>query len=294
MLYRKLGNTEVSIPVIGQGTWKYGVDKQKEQDEIEALRIGISNGLTLIDTAEEYEKGGSERIVGQAIHDIRDEVFLVTKVSAKNCSYKGVLRAAEASLERLKTSHIDLYLQHWPSEQHDVSETMGAMAELVSKGLVKYIGVSNFNIPLMQEAQYHLGSVPLVCNQLPYHLNDRSIENQIVPFAKENGITIMGYSPFGFASHLHIPGMKGFPEEGSLERNILNTIGAKYGKTAYQVAINWALRQEGLVTIPKAANKEHITDNLNALGWELEKEDIDQIESFFPLSNKESANGATL
>lgn len=281
MLYRKLGNTEVSIPVIGQGTWKYGVDKQKEQDEIEALRFGISNGLTLIDTAEEYEKGGSERIVGQAIHDIRDEVFLVTKVSAKNCSYKGVLRAAEASLERLKTSHIDLYLQHWPSEQHDVSETMGAMAELVSKGLVKYIGVSNFTIPLMQEAQYHLGSVPLVCNQLPYHLNNRSIEDQIIPFAKENGITIMGYSPLGFAPQTF--GWKGFPEEGSLERNILNTIGAKYGKTAYQVAINWALRQEGLVTIPKAANKEHITDNLNALGWELEEEDIKQIESHFPL-----------
>jgi len=282
MLYRKLGNTEVSIPVIGQGTWKYGEDKQKEKEEIEALRFGIRNGLTLIDTAEEYGKGGAERIVGQAIHDIRNDVFLVTKVSAKNCSYEGVLRAAEGSLERLNTSHIDLYLQHWPSQQHDVSETMGAMAELVNKGLVKYIGVSNFSVQLMQEAQFHLGTVPLLCNQVPYHLNDRSIESQILPFAIENGITIMGYSPFGFAPHLH--GMKGFPEEGSVERNVLNTIGSKYGKTAYQVALNWVLRQQGLITIPKAANKEHIVNNLNALGWELERDDIEQIENHFPLS----------
>ncbi|WP_339845490.1 aldo/keto reductase [Paenibacillus sp. FSL W7-1088] len=283
MLYRKLGNTEVSIPVIGQGTWKYGEDKQKEKEEVEALHFGIRNGLTLIDTAEEYGNGGAEKIVGQAIHGIRDDVFLVTKVSAKNCSYKGVLRAAEASLERLKTSHIDLYLQHWPSQQHDVSETMGAMTELVNKGLVKYVGVSNFSIQLMKEAQYHLGNVPLICNQVPYHLNDRSIENQILPFAEENGITIMGYSPFGFAPHLHSFGMKGFPEVGSIERNILDTIGDKYGKTAYQVALNWVLRQQGLVTIPKAANKKHIVDNLNALGWELEKDDIDQIENHFSL-----------
>ncbi|MBU5672222.1 aldo/keto reductase [Paenibacillus brevis] len=280
MLYRKLGNTEVSIPAIGQGTWKFGEAKQQEKDEIEALRFGIEHGLTLIDTAEEYAGGGSEKVVGQAIHDIRNDVFLVTKVSAKNCSYKGVLGAAEASLERLRTDRIDLYLQHWPSEQYEVSETMGAMAELVSKGLVKYVGVSNFSVPLMQEAQHHLGDIPLVCNQLPYHLNDRSIESQIIPFAKENGITIMGYSPFGFAPHVF--GGKGFPEAGTPERSTLDTIGAKYGKTAYQVAINWVLRQQGLVTIPKAASKEHIVDNLNALGWELDQEDINQIENHFP------------
>ncbi|OPH47363.1 hypothetical protein BC351_40255 [Paenibacillus ferrarius] len=120
----------------------------------------------------------------------------MTKVSARNCSYKGVLSAAEASLDRLKTSHIDLYLQHWPSDQYDVSETMGAMVELVNKGFVKYVGVSNFSINLMERAQFHLGKVPLVCNQVGYHLNDRSIESDVLPFAKENGLTIMGYSPW--------------------------------------------------------------------------------------------------
>lgn len=281
MQYRKLGNTGVSIPVIGQGTWKFGEDSKKEKDEIEALRYGIRNGLTLIDTAEEYGDGGAEKIVGQAIHDVRSDVFLVTKVSAKNCSYKGVLRAAEASLDRLKTDYIDLYLQHWPSHHYDISETMEAMAELVNKGVVKYIGVSNFTIQLIQEAQYHLGNIPLVCNQLAYHLNDRRIEKEILPFSKDNGITIMGYSPFGFAPYIF--GMKGFPQVNSLERNILDAIGDKYGKTAYQVAINWILRQEGIVSIPKAASKKHIDDNLNALDWELEKEDLEQIENYFPL-----------
>ncbi|MDQ0914594.1 aldo/keto reductase [Paenibacillus sp. V4I5] len=284
MLYRKLGNLEVSIPAIGQGTWKFGEDRHKEKEEIEALRFGIANGLTLIDTAEEYGNGGAERIVSQAIQDIRNDVFLVTKVSAKNCSYNGVLRAAEASLERLKISHIDLYLQHWPSQQYDVSETMGAMTELVSKGLVKYVGVSNFSTHLMQEAQYHLGSIPLVCNQVAYHLNDRSIENQVLPFAKKNGVTIMGYSPFGYAPHVF--GMKGFPEVGSQERNVLESIGTKHGKTVYQVALNWVLRQEGLVTIPKAVKKEHILDNLNALGWDFDKDDLAQIESNFKIDKK--------
>ncbi|MEF3354143.1 aldo/keto reductase [Paenibacillus sp. GYB006] len=280
MQYRKLGNTGVDIPVIGQGTWKYGEDRRKEKDEVEALRYGIRNGLNLIDTAEEYGNGGAEKIVGQAIHDIRSDVFLVTKISANNCSYKGVLGAAEASLDRLKTDYIDLYLQHWPSQHYDVAETMEAMVELVNKGIVRYIGVSNFTIQLMQEAQSHLGSIPLVCNQLAYHLHDRRIEKDILPFSKDNGITIMGYSPFGFAPHKF--GMKGFPQVGSLERKILDTIGSKYDKTAYQVAMNWILRQESIVTIPKAVNKKHIDDNLKALGWELDKEDLDQIENYFP------------
>lgn len=279
--YRKLARTEVSIPAIGQGTWKFGEEQGKEKEETATLLYGISKGFTLIDTAEEYANGGAEKVVGQAIQDIRNDIFLVTKVSAKNCSYNGVLQAAEGSLERLKTSHIDLYLQHWPSQQYEVAETMAAMSELVNKGVVKYVGVSNFSIQLMQEAQRHLGSVPLVCNQVAYHLNDRRIEIEVLPFAKNNGVTVMGYSPFGFAPHVF--GMKGFPEVGSQERNALEFIGVKYGKTAHQVALNWVLRQDGLVTIPKAANKEHIRDNYNALSWDLHREDLDLIDLYFPI-----------
>ncbi|QHW31718.1 aldo/keto reductase [Paenibacillus rhizovicinus] len=281
MLQRKLGNTELSIPVIGQGTWKFGEDKQRERQEIDVLRYGIENGLTLIDTAEAYADGGSERVVGQAIQDVRDKVFLVTKVATENCSYEGVLQAAEGSLERLKTDRIDLYLQHWPSDKYAVSETMSAMAELVKRGMIKHVGVSNYSVPLMQEAQRCLGDVPLACNQVPYHLNDRLIENELIPYCRENGITVMGYSPFGYAPHVF--GGKGFPEAGSQQREVLDAIGARYGKTAYQVALNWVLRQEGLVTIPKAASRPHMKDNIESVGWELGPDDLERIEAAFPI-----------
>ncbi|MDM5317168.1 aldo/keto reductase [Fictibacillus sp. b24] len=280
MLYRRLGNTMERIPAIGQGTWKFGESKLNEKQEIEALRFGLTNGLKLIDTAEEYGNGGAEKIVGQAIQDVRKEVFLVTKVSAKNCSFNGVLRAAEASLKRLKTNQIDLYLQHWPSEQYEISETMGAMVELVKLGLIKYVGVSNFTPDLMKEAQQCLGSIPLVCNQVAYHLNDRRIENDILPYCKENNITVMGYSPFGYAPKIF--GMDGFPEVGTKERDVLNIIANKYNASVYQVALHWVLKEEQLVTIPKAVNKEHIEDNLKALSLKLDKDDLEQIELIFP------------
>lgn len=280
MLYRTLGKTGIGIPVIGQGTWKFGENKQNETQEIDALRFGLENGLTLIDTAEEYGNGGAEKVVGEAIKDVRKDVFLVTKVSSKNCSYKGVLRAAESSLERLKTDYIDLYLQHWPSQQYEISETMEAMAELVKQGLIKFVGVSNFTKELMQEAQRCLGNIPLICNQVAYHFNDRRIERSILPYCQEEGIAIMGYSPFGYAPHIF--GMSGFPEVGTNERDVLNNIGKKYGKTVYQVALNWILRHEEVVTIPKAMNTKHIIDNIDALGWELQKEDLDLINVTFP------------
>ncbi|WP_079912202.1 aldo/keto reductase [Paenibacillus sp. 32352] len=282
MLYRRLGVTDVQIPVIGQGTWKLGENPSNAAREIEALRFGLENGMTLIDTAEEYAKGGSERIVGEAIADVRKEVFLVTKVSAKNCSYEGVLRAAEASLERLRTGYIDLYLQHWPSPQFEVAETMSAMAELVDRGWVRYVGVSNFSPELMMEAQRALGKHPLACNQVGYHLNDRSVEKDILPYCRSNGITVMGYSPFGYAPEVF--GKKGFPAPGTKERAILEQIGARHGRTAHQVALNWILRQEGMVTIPKAAGIEHIRDNRNAIGWELDVTELELIESAFPVT----------
>jgi len=278
--YRTLGRTTINIPVIGQGTWQFGENKQEAKEEIEALRYGIENGMTLIDTAEGYADGGSERIVGEAIQDCREDIFLTTKVSAGNCSYQGVIHAAEASLERLRTNYIDLYLQHWPSKEHEVEETMRAMGDLVDKGLVKYIGVSNFTPELLEEAQKALGDHLLVCNQVGYHFNDRRIENNVLPYCQEQGITVMAYSPFGYAPEFF--GGLGFPQSGTKEREALDEIAAKYGKTAHQVALNWILRQEGLVTIPKAKNIAHIKSNLESIGWELTAADAAQIEILFP------------
>jgi diketogulonate reductase-like aldo/keto reductase len=280
MIYRRLGKTDVKLPVIGQGTWKFGENEYEAEEEIEALRFGIENGMTLIDTAEGYGNGGAERIVGKAIRDCRKDIFLTTKVLAKNSSYEGVIRAAEASLERLQTTYIDLYLQHWPSQEHEVEETMQAMVDLVEKGLIKYIGVSNYTVELLEKAKKALGGHFIACNQVGYHLNDRRIENDVLPYCRQEGITVMGYSPFGYAPQFF--GNQGFPASGTKEREVLDTLAAKYEKTAYQVALNWILRQEGLVTIPKAKNKDHIKNNLDALGWELAAEDAAQIEQLFP------------
>ncbi|MCM3766784.1 aldo/keto reductase [Neobacillus niacini] len=280
MIYTDLGGTGVQIPRIGQGTWTYGEQKNEAKEEVKALRYGIEHGMTLIDTAEEYANGGAERIVGEAIHDCRKEIFLTTKVSAKNCSYEGVISAAERSLERLGTTYIDLYLQHWPSQQHELEETMRAMIYLVENGMVNYIGVSNFTPELLEEAHRALGNHVIVCNQVGYHLYDRRIENNVLPFCKKQGVTLMAYSPFGYAPQFF--GGQGFPEQGSADRAVLEDIGSKYGKTAYQVALNWILRHEGIVTIPKAKNIIHIESNLEALGWDLPAEDLAEIDRNFP------------
>ncbi|KGM46375.1 aldo/keto reductase [Neobacillus niacini] len=284
MKYRRLGITNEKIPLIGQGTWTYGENKSEALEEIKALRFGIENGLTLIDTAEEYAKGGAERIVSEAIKDCRGDIFLTTKVSAKNCSYKSVIEAAERSLERLNTTYIDLYLQHWPSKEHPLEETMQAMEYLVDKGLVKYIGVSNFTQQLMDDAQAVLGSHVIMCNQVGYHLNDRRVENDIIPYCQKNEVTVMGYSPFGYAPQFF--GGVGFPEQGTMERQILDKIGRKYGATAYQVALNWILRHEKLITIPKAKTITHIKSNLKALELTLSDEDLQLIDTYFPKTNE--------
>ncbi|MBM7569494.1 diketogulonate reductase-like aldo/keto reductase [Paenibacillus sacheonensis] len=147
--------------------------------------------------------------------------------------------------------------------------------------MIKHVGVSNFSIALLREAQRCLGDIPLVCNQVPYHLNDRRIERDNVPYCAEAGITVMGYSPFGYAPQVF--GDRGFPAAGSEQRQVLDDIGAKYGKNAFQVALNWVLRQDNLITIPKAASLAHIEANIRSLGWELDSDDIAQIEANFPV-----------
>ena len=211
-----LGKTDEKVPVLGQGTWKMGLDPAIRDQEIAALRTGIEHGMTLIDTAEVYSEGESERIVGEVIQDCRDDIFLVTKVWPTNGTYDGVRRAAEGSLKRLRTDRIDLYLLHWPSADHPVAETMRGMRALVEEGIIRYVGVSNFSAELMQEAIDALGDIPLAVNQVVYHMKNRVIEHSVKPFCDKNRVTIMAYSPFGAGS---------FPEPGSPGRRVLGRSG---------------------------------------------------------------------
>ena len=170
------------VPALGQGSWHLGDGRRPPAEEEEALRTGISLGMTLIDTAEVYAADhGSERLIGRAIAGQRDRVFLVSKVWPTHVAKDGVERACEASLKRLGTDHLDLYLLHWPNDVTDIAHVVRSFESLRSAGKIRAWGVSNFKVSDME----NLFRVPqgdrCATNQLPYSLNDRSIERDLLP-----------------------------------------------------------------------------------------------------------------
>lgn len=276
---RPLGRTGVSIPVIGQGTWMMGEDPGRAGAEVEALRLGIELGMTLIDTAEMYGGGGAERVVGEAVKGCRDQVFIVSKVLPYNASYEGTIKACERSLRNLGTGWIDLYLLHWPSGHHPLRETMRAMEALVDRGLIRYIGISNFDTRGVRQVEQALLEHPLVCNQVLYHLRERGIEYSLIPYCRQQGITVMAYSPYGHGD---------FPGPRSEQGRVLAAIAEKHGKTPRQVALNFLTREEHVVAIPKAATLDHVRENAGAAGWELDEDDVAEINRVFPPPTRET------
>lgn len=266
MIRRPFGSTGVSVSVIGQGTWRMGESRGAEKEEIAALRLGIELGLTHIDTAEMYGDGGAERVVGRAVAGRRAEVFIATKVLPKNASYAGTLRACETSLRRLGTDYVDLYLLHWWSGTHPIGETMKAMEELVRRGLVRFIGVSNFDVGELKATQAALTRERLASNQVLYHLRDRGIEKKILPYCEAQGIAVVGYTPLA---------------RGGFLRGVVAEIAKKHGRTPRQVALNFLTRRPSLFTIPKASRPEHVRENAAALDFALPPEDLKAIDAAF-------------
>jgi diketogulonate reductase-like aldo/keto reductase len=281
MVRKAFGWTGVEVPVIGQGTWMIEGTREAERRAIEALRLGLDLGMTHIDTAEMYGSGRAEELVAEAIAGRRSEVFLVSKVLPSNASYHGTLRACEKSLRRLKTEWLDLYLLHWPGN-HPIHETMRAMEDLAEAGKIRYLGVSNFDLDELQAAQQALKRERIACNQVLYHLGDRGIERRLIPYCREHGIAVVGYSPFGHG---------GFPAERSAGGRVLAKIGARYGRTGRQVALNFLTREPGVFTIPKAANPEHARQNAAGAGWELSEEEAAAIERAFPKPDRDTRLG---
>jgi diketogulonate reductase-like aldo/keto reductase len=281
MVTKKFGWTGVEVPVIGQGTWMMEGNRKAEERAIEALRSGLDLSLTFIDTAEMYGNGHVEELVGEAIAGRRDEAFLVSKVLPSNASYKGTLRACEQSLKRLKSEWLDLYLLHWPGG-HPIGETMRAMEELVEAQKIRFIGISNFDVEEVQEAQRALRKQRLACNQVLYHLHDRGIERRLIPYCAQNEIAVIGYSPFGHGS---------FPSAGSKEAKLLAGIGRRHRRTARQVALNFLTRHPFVFSIPKAANVDHVKENSGGAGWTLRDDDIGRIDAAFPAPARETPLG---
>jgi diketogulonate reductase-like aldo/keto reductase len=273
MIKRKFGWTDVNVPIIGQGTWMIeGNNKDIESRAIETLKVGLDLGMTHIDTAEMYGNGHTEELVAQAITERRDKVFLVSKVLPSNASYEGTIKACKRSLKRLKTDWLDLYLLHWPSS-YPITETMRAMEKLVAEGLIKYIGVSNFDIEELKEAEQALKNEQMASNQVLYHLGNRGIERRLLPYCTEKGIAVVGYAPFGHGD---------FPSPQSPKGQILEEIAKRHNRTARQVALNFLTSHDNVFTIPKTTRSERVKENSEGVGWKLTENDIVAIDKAFP------------
>ncbi|MCX8183342.1 MAG: aldo/keto reductase [Crenarchaeota archaeon] len=257
--FKKLGR---SVSSLGLGTWRMGEDRYMDDASIAALKRGIELGATMIDTAEMYANGRAEELVGKAIKGFdRDELFIVTKVWPTNANYEGVLKAAKRSMDRLET-FIDLYLLHWPSS-FPICETMRAMEELVNKGMVKHIGLSNFNVKSIEEARACLKKTDIAAVQNRFSPTYRKDYADVIPYAQKEGMLYMAYTPI---------------EKGALSGNrLLRRIGEKYSKTPIQIALNWLICIEPVVPIPKASRVEHVEENVGAMGWRLSSEDFSEI-----------------
>jgi diketogulonate reductase-like aldo/keto reductase len=278
MINRKFGWTDVQVPVIGQGTWMIEGSQDSERLAIEGLRLGLDLGLTHIDTSEMYGNGKVEEMVAEAIADRRDEVFLVSKVLPSNASYEGTLKACKRSLKRLKTDWLDLYLLHWPGP-YPIEETMRAMEKLVAEGLVKFIGVSNFNVEELIAAERSLKNERMACDQVLHHLGYRGIERHLLPYCTEHGIAVIGYAPFGHGN---------FPSSQSAGGRILKEIGERYGRTPRQVALNFLSQHHNIFTIAKTSRPERAIENSNGVGWELTAEDLETIDRTFPVPDQDT------
>jgi len=255
------------VPVLGQGTWYMGDHASKRKQEIAALRLGIELGMTLIDTAEMYGNGRAEALVGEAIRGVRETVFLVSKVLPSNASRKGVRRACEASLKRLGTDRIDLYLLHWFSS-HPLEETIRGFEDLLAAGCIRHWGVSNFDRSEMEETFSTAGGAACVANQVLYNLSRRGIEHELIDWCRRRDVAIMAYSPIEQGRILSHPELK--------------RVAQRHRATPAQVALAWILREKGVIAIPKAGTPEHVRENRAALDLDLTAEDHAALDRAFP------------
>jgi diketogulonate reductase-like aldo/keto reductase len=269
MNYESIGN--VTLPKIGFGTWKIGgemsPDRARDAWSLAALRSALELGYTHFDTAEMYASGHAEELLGQAIRESaipREALFITSKVTPSNLEYDRVLRSCEASLRRLGIDYLDLYLIHWPGNGMRLGDTFLALNKLVSDGKVRHLGVSNFDLKLLKQSQ-SLSETPILTNQAPYSLSDRSyVENGVLAYCQKNNILVTAYSPV---------------EEGNLKVTAaLQDIAKAHRATPYQIALAWVVTQPRVITIPMSANPKHQAENLAAADIVLSRVEMEQLD----------------
>ncbi|MBN6043424.1 aldo/keto reductase [Citrobacter sp. ku-bf4] len=263
---------EVVQPAIGQGTWYMGENAGYRRAEVSALRAGVDLGLTLIDTAEMYADGGAEEVVGEALNGLRERVFLVSKVYPWNAGGQKATTACEASLRRLKTDYLDLYLLHWPGN-FSFAETVEAMETLIAQGKIRRWGVSNLDIDDMQALWQVPGGRQCATNQVLYHLASRGIEYDLLPWCQQQHLPVMAYSPLAQAGRLR---------SGLLNHPVVNEIAHAHNASAAQILLAWVISHQGVMAIPKAASVAHVQQNAAALSITLSAQELAALEKAYP------------
>ena len=256
-----------AVPSLGLGTWRMGERARNRDEEIAAIRLGLDLGMSVVDTAEMYGDGATELLVGEAIAKRRDEVFLVSKVLPTHARRAQVLAACAASLERLGTDRLDLYLLHWRGRT-PLRETVEAFSQLMSEGKIRCWGVSDFELTDMEELLATPGGSAVACNQVLYNLRRRGIEFDLLPWCRERGIPVMAYSPVG---------------QGELLRHkTVKRMASRVGATPAQLCLAWVLRQRNVIAIPKAGTREHVRENHASIGIRLSDSDLGALDEAFP------------
>ncbi|MGW1130780.1 aldo/keto reductase [Streptomyces griseoluteus] len=254
------------ISALGQGTWYLGEDPARREQEIAALRLGVDLGMTVVDTAEMYGDGAAEELVGEALQDRREEIFLVSKVLPGHADRRGTVAACEASLRRLRAEQLDLYLLHWRG-RWPLEETLAGFTDLMEAGKIRYWGVSNLDVAAMTELTALPGGDAVAVDQVLYNLSRRGIEWDLLPWCREAGVTVMAYSPI---------------EQGRLlGTEALEAVARALGATPAQVALAWVL-QQGVAAIPRSGSPGHVRENRGAVDLRLPSEALDILDRAFP------------
>lgn len=271
----------VVLPAIGQGTWYMGENPGHRRAEVSALRAGVDLGLTLIDTAEMYADGGAEEVVGEALNGLRERVFLVSKVYPWNAGGQKAIAACEASLRRLKTDYLDLYLLHW-SGNFTFAETVEAMETLIAQGKIRRWGVSNLDVDDMQALWQVPGGRQCATNQVLYHLASRGIEYDLLPWCQQHQLPVMAYSPLAQAGRLR---------SGLLNHPVVNEIAHAHAHSASaaQILLAWVISHQGVMAIPKAASVEHVQQNAAALSITLSAQELAALDKAYPAPKGKTA-----
>src|SRR5215472_11384414 len=258
------------VPVLGQGSGHVGQGRRPAAVEEEALRTGVSLGMALIDTAESYGEGRSEELISHVIAGQRDHVFLVSKVETDHVAGDGIARACEASLVRLGTNYLDLYLLHWPVPSAEFSGVVAGFESLRAAGKIRAWGVSNFSVRQMEDLFRIPNGDRCATNQVLYNLDYRGIEHDLLPWCEQHGMPVMAYSPLGG------------PGASLLRDPVLARVGAAHGCSAAAVALAWTIRNGNVIAIPESGSPAHVKENAVALSLTLTPQELQALDAAHP------------